>query len=147
MLEELEYLDGRADAAAAWIAEMEQEASGLASILKAMTANDCIVDMDFVYDEETLELWGTDSDTILGLTRKLQGNKAVTFAVNAGTGERIAFALPADYGTPEFHVGGFAGGFYQAQILDFTNGSGFARQYALWLSDQTGLGETTVTVR
>ena len=55
MLEELEYLDGRADAAAAWIAEMEQEASGLASILKAMTANDCIVDMDFVYDEETLE--------------------------------------------------------------------------------------------
>ena len=30
MLEELEYLDGRADAAAAWIAEMEQEASGLA---------------------------------------------------------------------------------------------------------------------
>lgn len=94
-----------------------------------------------------LEDGATDSDAILGLTRKLQGNKAVTFAVNAGTGERIAFALPADYGTPEFHVGGFEGGFYQAQILDFTNGSGFTRQYALWLSDQTGLGETTVTVR
>ena len=55
MLEELEYLDARADAAAAWIDEMEQEASELTSILMAMTGNDCIVDMEFVYDENTLE--------------------------------------------------------------------------------------------
>ncbi len=55
MFNELEYLDGRADAAAAWIAEMEAEAESLRNILRALTDKDGIVDIEFIYDEKTLE--------------------------------------------------------------------------------------------
>ena len=55
MFDELDYLDGRADAVAAWIAEMEAEAESLRNILRALNDKDGIVDIEFIYDENTLE--------------------------------------------------------------------------------------------
>lgn len=88
-----------------------------------------------------------DSATVLTLTRKLQSGKAITFTVTAGSTQRIAFALPARYGTPVFSVGGFEGGFELATTFDFVNGSGYTESYNVWLSSRTGLGNTTVSVK
>lgn len=87
-----------------------------------------------------------DSAAVLGLTRELRGNKTKTFSVNAGASQRIAYALPSRYGTPNFNVGGFDGGFSKAATIDFTNASGYTEKYDVWLSDNAGLGSTTVKV-
>lgn len=87
-----------------------------------------------------------DSTAILSLTRKLQSAKAMSFTVNAGDNKRIAYALPEGYGTPTFTVGGFEGGFTKAATIDFTNASGYTESYDVWLSDNMGLGSTTVVV-
>ena len=87
-----------------------------------------------------------DSAAVLSLTRELRSNKTKTFTVNAGASERIAYAVPTRYGSPNFNVGGFDGGFKKAATIDFTNASGYTEKYDVWLSDNTGLGSTTVKV-
>ena len=88
-----------------------------------------------------------DSAAVLDLTRKLQGSKTITFTADAGTGQRIAYAFPTRYsGVPVFNVGGFEGGFSLASTFQFTNASGYTETYDVYLSDNTGLGSTTVKV-
>ena len=87
-----------------------------------------------------------DNAVILGLTRKLQSSKTLAFTTTAGDGQYIIYALPASYGTPSFNVGGFDGGFNLNTTFDFTNASGYTESYNVWLSDNVGLGETTVKV-
>ena len=87
-----------------------------------------------------------DSAAILSLTRKLQGSKGITFTVNAGATQRIVYALPSRYGTPNFKVGGFDGGFSLVKTFAFTNASGYTESYDVWMSDNVGLGSTNVTV-
>lgn len=87
-----------------------------------------------------------DSAAILGLTRVLRKDRTLTFTAEAGDTQRLAFALPAGYGTPVFSVGGFEGGFTKAATIDFTNASGYTGSYDVWLSDNVGLGSTTVKV-
>jgi hypothetical protein len=91
-----------------------------------------------------------DSAAILGLNKRLQAGKGLTFTANAGSLQRIAYAMPVRYGTPAFWVGGFEGGFSAVQFNEpfvFENAAGYKEQYAVWLSDNTGLGSTTVEVR
>lgn len=87
-----------------------------------------------------------DSEFLLTLTKNLQGARAKTFIVNAGTGQFIYYAAPTRYGTPAFKVGGFDGGFTKAATIQFTNGSGYTESYDIWKSDNAGLGNTTVAV-
>lgn len=89
-----------------------------------------------------------DSAAILTLTIKLQSTKTISFTVNAGATQRIAYALPSGYGTPVFTSGGFEGGFYKAneEPFLFTNGSGYSENYDVWLSDDLALGNTSVSV-
>lgn len=87
-----------------------------------------------------------DGDFILTLTCKLQSGKAITFTANAASGEQIVYALPESYGTPTFNVGGFDGGFHLEKTFEFTNSSGHKESYGVWLSDNAGLGNTTVKV-
>lgn len=86
------------------------------------------------------------SAAVLTLAKKLQSSKGITFTANAGATQRIAYALPKSYGTPSFKVGGFDGGFSLAATIDFTNASDYTESYNVWLSDNTGLGSTTVVV-
>lgn len=88
-----------------------------------------------------------DSAAILGLNKRLQSGKGLTFTATAGSLQRIAYALPVRYGTPAFWVGGFEGGFSLAKTFDFENASGYTESYNVWLSDNTGLGSTTVEVK
>lgn len=87
-----------------------------------------------------------DSAAILTLTRKLQGSKGITFTANAGATQKIVYAIPTRYGTPNFNVGGFDGGFAKVKTFDFTNASGYTESYDVWLSENVGLGSTTVKV-
>lgn len=87
-----------------------------------------------------------DSAFIRTLTKSLQGGKGKTFTVNAATGAYIWYACPVRYGTPNFNVGGFDGGFSKVATLDYTNPSGYTESYQVWRSDNAGLGSTTVTV-
>lgn len=77
----------------------------------------------------------------------LAGGRGRTFTVNAGVGEKIVYAIPSTFGTPTFNVGGFDGGFRKLQTLSFTNASGHTQNYDVWVSVNTGLGNTTVTVK
>lgn len=86
------------------------------------------------------------SEAILALTRKLQSSKGITFTVNAGAEQHIVFAMPSRYGTPNFNVGGFDGGFAKVSTFEFTNASGYTESYDVWVSDNSGLGDTTVKV-
>lgn len=87
-----------------------------------------------------------DSAAVLTMTRKLQGSKGITFTANAGAAQRIAYAIPTRYGTPNFNVGGFDGGFALAKSIAFTNASGYTESYDVWLSENVNLGSTTVKV-
>ena len=85
-----------------------------------------------------------DSAFILTLQKGLQGSKAKTFTVNAEAGQRIYYAVPARMGAVAFKVGGFDGGFTKAATIDFTNSSGYTESYDVYMSDNAGLGNTTV---
>lgn len=87
-----------------------------------------------------------NNEAIIGLTKKLQSTKSITFTTTANDGQYIVYALPADYGTPAFNVGGFDGGFSLKSTFDFTNASGHTESYCVWISDNTSLGATTVKV-
>lgn len=87
-----------------------------------------------------------DSAAILTLTRKLQSSKSITFTADAGAAQQIVYAIPTRYGTPNFNVGGFDGGFAKAKTFDFTNASGYTESYDVWMSENVGLGSTTVKV-
>ena len=86
------------------------------------------------------------NDVLLGLTKALNTSKAATITVNAGAGQQILYAIPTRYGTPTFNVGGFDGGFTKAKTFDFKNASGYTESYDVWLSENAGLGNTTVKV-
>lgn len=87
-----------------------------------------------------------DSAAVLTLNCTLRATKTANFTVSAGATQRIAYAIPTQYGTPTFNVGGFDGGFALAKTMDFTNASGYTESYDVWLSENVGLGETTVKV-
>lgn len=87
-----------------------------------------------------------DKAAIQALTKKLQASRIVTFTANAGATQQIIYAIPTRYGTPNFNVGGFDGGFTKATTFNFTNGSGYTERYDVWLSENVGLGSTTVKV-
>ena len=89
---------------------------------------------------------GTEDTDLLTLNKKLQSGKGLTFTVNAADGQYIIYALPTRYGTPGFNVGGFDGGFSKYGTFPVTNASGYTENYDVWVSDNTGLGSTTVKV-
>lgn len=90
----------------------------------------------------------TINDTfLLGLANKeLAASRAKTFTVTAGSGAYIWYALPTAYGTPNFNVGGFDGGFRLIETISHRNASGHTENYAVWRSDNPSLGSTKVVV-
>lgn len=87
-----------------------------------------------------------DSSFIRSLTKTLRGSKLPSFTVNAGTGQYIYYCVPKRFGTCEFSVGGFSGGFELADTTSFTNVSGYTEDYYVYKSVNAGLGNTTVNV-
>lgn len=55
-------------------------------------------------------------------------------------GEYIWYAYPKRLGASAFQMNGFNGGFKEAEIVSFTNGSGYTEEYYLYRSIETGTG-------
>lgn len=89
----------------------------------------------------------TASDIKNNLSGTITNTIAANFTVSAGPTEKIYFACRAAYGTATFYVGGFEGGFaLVSDTISLTNDHGYTENYALYESDNLGLGSTTVTV-
>ena len=89
----------------------------------------------------------TNNDFIQSLTKVLSDTRVRDFTVTANAGEYIFYCIPSRLGTPTFSVGGFEGGFDLLKNISYTNPSGYEEDYAVYRSVQTGLGQTTVTVK
>ena len=73
--------------------------------------------------------------------------KGRVFTSTAGATERIYYVLRSAFGTPNFNVGGFDGGFHlAAAAVSVTNAFGIAENYDVWESDNVNLGTIQVTV-
>lgn len=88
-----------------------------------------------------------DSALINSLTKTLSNSKARTITVNAGAGEYIYYCLPTRLGVPGFNVGGFDGGFNKIATINFTNSDSYAEDYDVYKSTNSGLGNTTITIK
>lgn len=87
-----------------------------------------------------------DSDFIMQLNKTLANSRACNFTVNCGPGQFIFFAIPTRFGNAKFTVGGFEGGFTKAATFNFTNKYGYVESYDVYKSENSNLGNTTVTV-
>ena len=89
-----------------------------------------------------------ESADILALANSaLSSYRTRTFSVNAGAGEYIYYAIPSNFGTPTFNVGGFDGGFVKVGTVSHQNASGYTQNYDVWKSVNAALGQTSVTVK
>lgn len=77
----------------------------------------------------------------------LADSAARTITVNAAAGAYIWFCQPAEWKEPSFSVGGFEGGFTRQGTADYIRPDGQAVPYAMWRSEQSGLGSTSVVIR
>lgn len=87
-----------------------------------------------------------DSDFIKTLNKELNESRAKTFTVNCENNQHIFYCIPSRLGTPTFTVGGFSGGFYKVDTIQFTNSYGYVENYDIWKSTNNNLGNTTVVV-
>lgn len=88
-----------------------------------------------------------DSAFIAGLNHStLTSSRARTITATAGRNEYIYYCIPSTFGTPQFTVSGFTGGFTRAGRISYTNAYSFVETYDIWKSDNDNLGETTVII-
>lgn len=83
---------------------------------------------------------------ILSLPGNLQTGKNGSYNVVAGINQKVYFAYRAAYGTSNFYVGGFQGGFLSPTTVSVTNAAGFTEDYLLYESENSNLGSITVQV-
>ena len=80
------------------------------------------------------------------LSKELNESRAKTFTVDCGNSQYIFYCIPSRLGTPVFTVGGFSGGFYKVNTIQFSNDFGYVESYDIWKSTNNNLGNTTVVV-
>lgn len=88
-----------------------------------------------------------DLTTVTALTWLLSNEPERTITVDAGTGEYIIYALPERLGAVAFSVGGFEGGFEEAETQLLRNSSGYEELYRVYRSSNPNLGTTTIEVK
>jgi hypothetical protein len=76
----------------------------------------------------------------------ISNTKGRTVSITAGSGQYLAYALPARLGSVTFFVGGFEGGFEAAETVSITNVNGYTEDYRIYRSTQPNLGTTSLVV-
>jgi hypothetical protein len=77
----------------------------------------------------------------------ITNTKNVSFAINAGTNQKIYYACRSAYGDMVFTIHDIEGGFTKTQAgVDVTNDFGFTEEYDLYESDYAELGPLNVFV-
>lgn len=91
--------------------------------------------------------YGTDmtSGVMLGLAKRLQDSRSLTFTVDP-RGNRPIFAIPVQYGTPTFTINGFTYVWENVATFDFTNASGHMESYSVWMHGQDVNESVDITV-
>ena len=90
---------------------------------------------------------GYNSAFINGLSSNvLASSRSAIINAIPGANQYFWFALPTNYGTPVFTVGGFVGGFQLVTTLSHTNQQGYTQSYTIWRSDYPNLGNTTASI-
>ena len=87
-----------------------------------------------------------DSNFVLGLSKTLTSTKSRTINVTADSGQHIYYCVPTRFGTCNFNVGGFDGGFEKVTTFDFTNSFSYTESYDVYKSSNSGLGSTTIKI-
>lgn len=87
-----------------------------------------------------------DSTFVRSLSKALSKTKNKTITVDCGEGQYIYYCIPSSFGTPNFTVGGFSGGFSKVSTIQYTNMYNHTESYDIWKSTNSGLGTTTVVV-
>jgi hypothetical protein len=79
---------------------------------------------------------------VLALSGELATSRVQTRTLDATGGNYLWFAWPADFGAPDFWVGGFQNTAWVETIRDVENASGYVRSYRLYRSTflQNGSG-------
>lgn len=85
-------------------------------------------------------------DELQQMTWKLQPGRGMTIEAEAEAGERVLYAIPSRYGTPEFWANGFQGGFGLLGTISHANAAGYQEDYSIWVSESDGL-KLTITVK
>lgn len=90
-----------------------------------------------------------DTNSFLSLSSILQDSRKYTITVDASQiNDYIYICIPYTYGTPEFSVNGFSGGFTLLNdnyLVDKYN-TGSSIRYMVYRSDNKNLGKTTVII-
>lgn len=111
------------------------------------SANATLTFMNHIYYGAAADPTSLDSSFVRSLANSpLATSRAKTFDVNAGSNQRIWYAVPVRLGACTFSVGGFTGGFSSRTTLAVTNGSGHTEDYYVYKSDNKNLGQTRVVV-
>jgi hypothetical protein len=79
-------------------------------------------------------------------TSVASNSKGRTFTEVPASSYYIIYSLPVRLGTVTFWVGGFEGGFLSPETVSVTNVNGYAENYYVYRSTNSGLGSTTVQV-
>lgn len=90
-----------------------------------------------------------DSAFIKGLTLHsdwASSRPTFTNTPDVEAGKYIWYAHPKHLGASNFKMGGFPGGFGEAQTVSFTNDSGYTEDYYLYRSIEAGLGNMEIQV-
>lgn len=87
-----------------------------------------------------------DSNFILSLSKVLSSTRARTINVNAGDGQHIYYCVPTRFGSCNFNVGGFDGGFDKVSTIEFTNASAHTESYDIYKSSNASLGSVEVKI-
>lgn len=86
-------------------------------------------------------------NSVTELSPILSNEKTRTFIATAGENDYIIYAIPARLGEVVFYVGGFEGGFEDADEQLLANGSGYEELYRVYRSTNKNLGTTVVEVK
>lgn len=111
-----------------------------------VTSNTSIMFLNGVYYGVAEIAHSYDSNFILSLSKVLTSTKARTININVGDGQYIYYCVPTRFGSCNFNVGGFDGGFNKVSTIDFTNASGHTESYDIYKSSNTSLGYIEVKI-
>lgn len=89
----------------------------------------------------------TSSYIMSNFSKVLSNSLSRTFNVNAGENEHIYYIYPSRLGDCSFFVGGFEGGFDLLGTINFTNSYDYTEEYKIYVSVNSGLGDTSVTCK
>ena len=89
-----------------------------------------------------------DGSFIKGLgTSGWANSKTISFTPNCTSGNYVWYAYPKRLGASVMWMGGFQGGFEEPTVVSVTNSSGYAEDYYVYRSTNSGIGDLSIQAK